>query len=319
MLVKPFRNTFPIHYVVFFVLSIIYQLPMLLNIKFLHISAPGDKSLFWNWISSGNNIVISIVAMVILLLCVFLTIVTSQNNSLITKTSSLPAAVFIFLSGFRMLTPEMFAAVLIFLCLYRIMETVNEHAYREMDFLSAGTMVGLACLLTPNALYYIFIILISMFILRITNIRYIFLIILGFGLPMFFYAIALTITGQLALFIPSLTPDYTFANIAITSLSSHGENTYYILYLAIAVIAILMTFPKIPSMTLSLREKYLIIIFSALIALASSFFTNNCTSFLLLSVPPMTFILSFFLSEIKPFWETLLSLLILMLPLFLFL
>ncbi len=121
---------------------------MLLNVKFLHISAPGDKSLFWNWISSGNNIVISIVAMVILLLCVFLTIVTSQNNSLITKTSSLPAAVFIFLSGFRMLTPEMFAAVLIFLCLYRIMETVNEHACREMAYLSAVAIGGLAWELT---------------------------------------------------------------------------------------------------------------------------------------------------------------------------
>ena len=204
------------------------------------------------------------------------------------------------------------------------MDSVNEQSFRELDFLSASVMVGIANLITPNAIIYFIVIFSSIFILRNFKFRYLILIILGYMLPISIYtAIYYFVNNSFTFWttlLPNISLSFDIINIATNfDLKNIGIMSYYILLLLIALITIFSTSIKSNNMSLIIRDKYYLLIVNIIILFFASFLSKDYISYFLLSIAPLTYLITFMLSEARPFSESFISLLLILSPILLIL
>lgn len=317
MFVRAFKTTYPIHYVFFIMMTLVYQIPDILRLFNGNFTLPADNSLIINLLTSVTPILTTIVTLAVLYASAIAIVTTSQHNLIITRTSSLPGAIFILLTAFKMLTPEIAASLTLILCIYKLLNSNNEEAYNELNFLSAGTMIGISIMISPYSIIYLLLIFYAMYELKNYNIRFLLLIIMGFLLPTSICALCYLTFGNINDMITMLIPDVRFDIILHHNELSICNTIHYLLYIILVSFSIAVVWYNKNSMSQIIEKEYKIITAAAVIPITLSFFIADHIALIMMSIIPSSFLISKALLSINKFWRDVIATIMIFLPILL--
>lgn len=317
MFVRAFKTTYPIHYVIFIVMILVYQIPDILKLFSGNYPPITDKSLIISNLTNIASFLPTIIAIIALYISTLAIVTTSQHNLIITRTSSLPGTIFICLTAFNMLSPEVATSLTLILCTYKLLNTNNENAYNELNFLSAGTMIGISIMISPYSIIYLLLVFYAMVVLKTYNIRFVLLIIMGFLLPISICALCYYVFGDLNNMINLLIPQLQFELILATNDISTCNTIYYLLYIILVTFSIAIVWYNQSSMSQIIEKEYKIITAAAIAPIVLSLFIAEHIPLIMMSIIPSSFLISKALLSINKFWRDVIATLIFFSPILL--
>ena len=314
MLKHWFKNSYPIHYVIITTLAVIFCITTFL---FGDVARHSDFYLYG--LIHKSTLVLGIMGVALYLSSTIYSVHLAQNETLTTKTSSLSAMVFMLLSFYGIFTPEVMTSILVLWVMSDLMRNVYDHLTNDVHILSAGTFAALAFIVTPNAFFYVIVIWAALIILRIFKFRYLLISIIGFVVPVLIYFTTLYFTHGQTFAMANITPDISLTfNGLYTGIANHAERIYYVVFTAISIPAAITCLIQSHNLALSIRRKYSVVIFALMMGLILSFFSGDASSFLRLSIVPLTFVLSMLITHLSERMEKIVSLLLIIHPVILF-
>ncbi|MDR2084231.1 MAG: hypothetical protein LBP67_04485 [Bacteroidales bacterium] len=317
MIVKFFGKTYPITIVVLVIIALATQLPcVIFPGKFFVTDHYSPIINLIRYLYKISPFLSSSVLLVCFFACLFTIDKINTNNLLISKTSLLPPIVFALLFQFQLYNPALIANMLVLISINRLLNinSQEENAYNEVDFFAAGFMVGIATLTDLPAVLFLLFIIIAVFVIGAAyKFRDILIIITGFTLPLIIWLFIEFVSGDInstaGFFNPLKVNFEIFRNIF--SITDYIFIGYIVLLI---IISIIFVYSKLYKMNIALRNKYLFFIIIMVISLILVVIFNYPITYLLMSLPILSILLSYLMINIKSFWADILFCLLAIIP-----
>lgn len=317
MLVKQFKFSYPKNILILIFLALAVQIPCFIfpniNVE-INSSAPIMRlvsSLF-----NFSPLLTGILFSVFLGVTILIIDKTNKDNILISKTSLLPPAVYSILFGLSLYNSNIILGLLLSACICRLLEIATKERSFENYYMSSGVFAGIAFLMDINAYIVLLIIIISLFITKRFNLRYLLIILTGFILPILIWVIILFFQNrleELIFFLQTLKINFAFFHFEYST----SKLIYLIAFVIIILFSSIFVFLKFNTMNNPTKTKYSLLIFVTLSCLLLVFISNNPLFYIMLSFPALSILISFVLNNLKLLYADIFFSLLLLLPILL--
>ncbi|MDD4142639.1 MAG: hypothetical protein PHR20_07640 [Bacteroidales bacterium] len=316
MLVRFFRNTYPSNIAVLLVLATIFQLPCFLSPSFITSDTVTPIVELISALADISPIISTILLFGCFLICILTVSKINKDNILISKTSLVPPAVFAVLMGFTTNNPIIIADMLILFSIQKLLDIDTANSDVEVDFLGAGFLTSLALLTDFNAMMFLLLLVLSIFITRSFRIRYIIIMILGFILPILIWIFFLYVRNDLSSALSLVTAmnfdfGYFYTNLSVTQI------IFVCMIAVIAIVSVLYTLLRLGKFNISMRSKYTFLVITTVISVILAISTDSPLTYIYLSMPALSFLLAYMLTNIRNIWAEIIYTLVALVPLLL--
>jgi len=212
-------------------------------------------------------------SLILLTTMAFLMVSLNTNLVLINERTFLPALIYILLSGlfpqYQLMNPAVFAAMFLMLAIKRIMESYRV-AGTAYNFFDAGILIGIGSLFYANLIWFGFLIIIGIALLRTGNLKEIGISFIGLVTPFiltlgFYYVMGKDPNELLNVFVYNLfgkTSVYAFTTLTILAILFAGLSTTVSIFYLITVM---------DSKKISSRKTFLLLLWLFFISLTVYF------------------------------------------------
>ncbi|HPE34387.1 MAG TPA: DUF6427 family protein [Bacteroidales bacterium] len=302
MIIGIFKSKYFGQYIGLLLLTFLLQIDAILNPAMFSEADPGFRfNLFENMVRQ-YPLVAAVVSAVLLLIQAFIFNQILENHRLTPLNQLLPAALYILMmsSNTALLQPNVMIPVNFMMIL---MLNILFNLYREpagfSKMFDAGFLIGLASLLYLPAAWFLAFIWISLMIYQMFSLRAMLISLTGTIMPHFFLGFYFFWTGRLKSSLNNL-----FYNLIDVKILDFHPDVYdfiiWILFFLLFIYGASEVLKQITANTIEIRRKFRVLAFFFLFSIFTSIFAGSNLQFhLMLTLLPITAILSAYLSQTK--------------------
>lgn len=317
MLVKQFKFSYPKNILILILLALGLQIPSFIvpNLN-NNISSNSPIMELVNSLFNFSPLITGILFSIFLGVSILIINKTNKDNTLISKTSLLPPAIYSILFGLSLFNTNIINGLLLSVCICRLLEIATKEGNFENYYISTGVFSGLAFLIDVNASILLLIIIISLFITKRFKFRYLLIILTGFILPILIWAIILFFNNnleQLSLYAKSFNINFALFN----NQYSLSKLIYIIIFVILSVFSSIYVFSKFHTMNNPTKTKYSLLLFITLLNILMVFISNSPIFYIMLAFPSLSFLIAYILNNIKLIYANIIFSILLFAPLLL--
>lgn len=302
MIINLFRTRYFGQYVALLLFAVVLRIDSILDPGMFSQNLPGFRLQVFNWLAMNFPLFSSLFMMILVIIQAYLLNQILENNRLTPLNQLLPAALYILMmsSAVVLLQPNTMVLVnLIMILLINIIFNIYGDQSPKSRAFDAGLMVGFASLLYFPVIFYLVFIWICFLIYQNLTLRNLLISTIGVIIPNLFAGFYFFWTDRLAVTLERFLMNLT----AIKPVQFKLDIYVYIIWGLFALLfftGFSEVIKRITANAIEIRRKFRVLVFFFIFALVTSIFAGSDLKFhLLLTIIPLSAMLSAYLSQTK--------------------